>query len=295
VDWQTRMAGALDYMESHIKGEVSFGAAAAAANCSTFHFLRMFEVVTGMGPAEYLRRRRLSMAALELACAGTGAGGPRIIDLAMDYGYDSADAFTRAFKREFGRLPSEARKPGCPLHVFPRLAFTVALKGDTPMEYRIEKGPALSLAGFSIRTKGGEGGSFAEVPKLWEASMRDGRFAALCAKASGSRVGVCGVCHSCDDISGDFTYSIAAEIARDEALPEGWDRIEVPASTWAKFTSRGPLSKNFKDVIKRIYSEWFPASGREHAGTPELEYYPDLPDTEAADYWCEYWVPLKQE
>ncbi len=294
MDWQTRMAEALEYLESHMKDDINIGRAAAAANCSTFHFLRMFEVVTGMGPGEYIRRRRLSLAALELAYSGDNARSTRIIDLSLDYGYESVDAFSRAFKREFGCLPSEARRPGRKLHTFSRLAFTVALKGDKPMEYRIEKGPAMLLAGFSIRTKGGDGGSFAEVPNFWSTVMKDGRFAALCAKAVGSRVGVCGVCHSCDDACGDFTYSIAVEVSpEDISIPAAWDRIAVPASTWAKFTSRGPLSKNFQDVIKRIYSEWFPASGREHAGTPELEYYPDLPDTEAPDYWCEYWVPLK--
>jgi AraC family transcriptional regulator len=61
----------------------------------------------------------------------------------------------------------------------------------------------------------------------------------------------------------------------------------------AKVTSRGPLRANFQDTIKRIYSEWFPSSGREHAGTAEIEYYPDLPDAEALDYWCEYWVPIR--
>jgi AraC-like DNA-binding protein len=179
------MAEALEYLESRMKDDINIGEAAAAANCSTFHFLRMFDVVTGMGLGEYVRKRRLSLAALELAYSGSDAQGPRIIDLALDYGYESADAFARAFKREFGCLPSEARRPGRKLHTFSRLA-----------------------------------------------------------------------------------------------------------STWAKFTSRGPLSKNFQDVIRRIYSEWFPGSGREHAGTPELEYYPDLPDIEAKDYWCEYWVPL---
>lgn len=294
MDWQTRMGAALDYLEGHLKDDIDLGAAAAEANCSAFHFMRMFEMVTGIGVAEYVRRRRLSLAALELASGKAQGIADRILDIALDCGYESPDAFARAFKREFGCTPSEAREPGLILHIYPKLAFTVALKGDTAMEYRIEKGKALRLCGFSLRTSGANGTSFKEIPEFWNRLMRDGRCAALCAAAAGSGLGMCGVCHSCDDASGEFTYSVAIETAASlEQLPKGCVEILVPASTWAKFTSRGPLSANFQPLIKRIYAEWLPASGREHAGTPEIEFYPDLPDMEAADYWCEYWIPLK--
>ena len=295
MDWQERMGRALDYLENHLMEDIDMREVAAAANCSTFHFMRMFDVVTGLGPAEYLRRRRMSMAALVLASGKDFPTKDRVLDIALEYGYDSPDAFTRAFKREFGCLPSEARIPGTNLHIFPKLSFTVALKGDKAVEYRIEKGPEYKLTGLSIRTSGSDGTNFKVIPAFWTQTMKDGRFEALCKKAAaGNKLGVCGVCHSCDDKTGDFTYSIAIETPSDRSgLPAGCEDISIPASTWAKFTSRGPLSKNFQDVIKRIYSEWFPASGREHAGTPEIEYYPDLPNMEADDYWCEYWVPLK--
>ena len=79
------------------------------------------------------------------------------------------------------------------------------------MEYRIEKGLEYRLSGLSIRTKGGEGTSFKAIPAFWAETMKDGRFGKLCKSAAKSRVGVCGVCHSCDDTTGDFTYSIAVE------------------------------------------------------------------------------------
>ena len=288
------MGAALDYLERHLKDDIDLGAAAAEANCSAFHFMRMFEMVTGIGVAEYVRRRRLSLAALELASGKAQGIADRILDIALDCGYESPDAFARAFKREFGCTPREAREPGLILHIYPKLTFTVALKGDTAMEYRIEKGKALRLCGFSLRTSGADGTSFREIPEFWNQLMRDGRYASLCAAAAGSSVGMCGVCHSCDDASGEFMYSVAIETAASlDQLPKGCAELFVPASTWAKFTSRGPLSSSFQPLIKRIYAEWLPASGREHAGTPEIEFYPDLPDMEAADYWCEYWIPLK--
>ena len=189
MDWQRRMTAAIDYLERNLYGDADLEAAAKEANCSVFHFYRMFQAITGIGPAEYLRRRRLSEAAMALS---TG-GGDTVIELALRFGYDSPDSFARAFRREFGCLPSDARKRGVSLHSYPRLTFSVVLKGDRPMEYRIEEGPAVALAGLSIRVKTKDGSNFADVPAFWDTVMTDGRWKALCARADFTRLGVCGV------------------------------------------------------------------------------------------------------
>jgi len=291
MGWQERMTAAIDYLESRLYGEADMAEAAAAANCSVFHFIRMFEVVTDIGPGEYLRRRRLSEAARVLSAGGE----EKVIDLALRYGYDSPDAFSRAFRREFGCLPTDARRRGAQLHSYPRLAFSVVLKGDKPMEYRVEVMPAIELAGPGIRVTAKAGENFKIIPALWDETVKDGRIKALCGKADPRRMGVCGVCRDFDMARGEFTYSIAVDAPADMALmPAGSERFVVPASTWGKFTSRGPLRPNFQATIKRVFSEWMPAAPQwEHAGTAEIEYYSDG-DAESADYWCEYWVPLKK-
>ena len=290
MDWQERMTRAIDYLESSLYGEASIEEAARAANCSTFHFFRIFEIVTGLGPAEYLRRRRLSEAALALA----GGGQEKVIDLALRFGYESPDAFARAFRREFGCLPSEARKAGTALHAYPRLSFSVVLKGDMAMEYRIETGPGLELAGISISATSQDGSNFALVPAFWDEIMRDGRFKALLAKMDPKGMALCGVCRDFDMQSGEFTYSVAIDRpASMEGMPALSEIFKVPASTWGKFTSRGPLRPNLQETIKRIFSEWMPASEWEHAGPAEIEFYPGA-DSQSQDYWCEYWVPLKK-
>jgi len=292
MDWQDRMTRAIDYLESHLYEGADFEAAAREANCSAFHFYRMFEIVTGIGPGEYLRRRRLSEAAMLLSSGGS----EKVIDLAMRFDYDSPDAFSRAFRREFGCLPTEARRAGARLHSYPRLSFSVVLKGDVAMEYRIEKSPATKLAGISIRATSKDGSNLVDVPAFWDAIMGDGRWSSLCAAADFGRLGVCGVCRDFDMASGSFVYSIAVDApAGADRLPAGWEAFEVPASTWGKFTSRGPLRPNFQDTIKRIFGEWLPASDWEHAGSAEIEFYPEAggrPDS--PDYWCEYWIPLKK-
>mgnify|MGYP001806622024 FL=1 len=289
MDWQQRMMAAIAYLEGCLTGEPDMEKAAREANCSPFHFMRMFEVITGIGPAEYVRRRRLSLAAAELA-----TGDARILDLAVKYGYNSSDSFSRAFKREFDCLPSEARVSGATLHCYPPLSFTIALIGDKAMEYRIEKRPACAFTGIAIRANSKYGTNFKDVPAFWDNAMADGNCDKFWKKARGSKLGVVGVCFDFNMKTEDFSYAIAIEKPADrEGLPEGCVDIEVPEATWAMFTSRGPLKDNFQNMIRRIYSEWFPASGREHAGTVEIEYYGTNPDPAASDYWCEYWVPLK--
>lgn len=299
MDWQERMMNAIGYLEANLAGQIDLERAAGAANCSPFHFFRMFDVITGMGPGEYVRRRRLTLAAAELATGGGPQEQPRaaeparVIDVAVKYGWDSPDAFSRAFKKEFGILPGSVKEGGATLHAYPPITFSIALKGDKAMEYRIEQGPEYRLTGISLACKSDDGSNFKDIPAFWGAVMQDGRFNLLFNRA-GKNLRVCGVCHAADMKTGAFTYSIAIETpASMNGMPDGCGDFTVPASTWAKFTSRGPLFPNYQDMIKRIYSEWFPASGKEHAGTAEIEYYPCEKDANDPDYFAEYWVPLK--
>lgn len=292
MDWQERMNRAITWIERHLDEGIEWEEAAREAHCSLFHFLRMFEVITGLTAGEYVRRRRLSLAALELA-----SGDARIIDVALRYGYDSPDAFAKAFRKLFGCTPTEARRPGARLRAYPPITFSITLKGAHAMEYRIESKPAFSLTGVSIRTssKDKEGTSFKEVPALWERSMQDGSFAKLRALIPpGSAIGVAGVCAEFDMESGDFSYFIAIETPGDRSgLPANCRDIAVPAATWGIFESHGPIPEAIQEVIQRIFGEWFPSSGWEHAEGPELEIY-SPGNNRATDYYSEVWVPLQK-
>lgn len=288
MDWQQRMTAALDYLEDCVTGDFSAEEAGRRANCSPFHFMRMFEIVAGISPSEYVRRRRLSRAAIDLA-----SDRGLILDIALRYGYESPDSFSRAFRREYGCLPSEAKRPGARLHNYPRIAFSVALKGERAMDYRIEKGDAIRMTGVEARLNRNDAENLGRIPRMWDETLGDGRYSAFREKARGSRLGLCGVCRYPADEAGAFIYSIAIEAPYDRAgLPEGCVDFEIPASTWAKFSSRGPLVPSVQDTLKRVWTEWFPSSGREHAGTAEIERYPEG-DPASTDYLCECWVPLR--
>jgi AraC family transcriptional regulator len=291
MEWQDRFNAALDYIEDNLDEKIEWRAAAAEANCSTFHFLRMFEVIAGVSPGEYVRRRRLSLAALKLA-----SGETKVIDAALAAGYDSPDAFGRAFRREFGLSPSEARAPGTVLKTWPRLVFSVFLKGDSPMNFRIEQHEAMSFTGLALRTRQTNGINTKEIPAFWQKANADGTVEKIYdARPARSKMGRMGVCvDDYNDKTQEFTYLIAIETPADKSrLPKGCVDIKAPAGTWAIFPCRGPLPGAIQEVWRRIFHEWFPTSGYEHGPGPELEVYSEG-DSQSPDYYSEVWIPVRK-
>jgi AraC family transcriptional regulator len=130
MDWLTKMNCALDYIEENLTEEIDYGDVAAKACCSSYNFQRMFSFITDCPLAEYIRRRRLTQAALELQ----NTDG-RVIDIAVKYGYESAAAFAKAFAALHGLTPTEARQDGAPLKAYPRISFHISIKGEKEMDY----------------------------------------------------------------------------------------------------------------------------------------------------------------
>ncbi|MDQ6418862.1 GyrI-like domain-containing protein [Paenibacillus sp. LHD-117] len=281
-----RMMNALDYMETKMEERLDMDEIAKTAYVSPFHFQRMFHILTGMTVAEYVRKRKLTLAAQELASSSV-----KVLDVALKYGYDSPESFSKAFRRIHGISPSEARLPGVSLKAFPRLSFHLSLKGDQDMDYRIEDKEAFTIVGKSLAVSCKDGENHREIPKFWGRCHDDGTVAALETMAPGELA--LGVCLDMNVETGDFTYMIAVKSDSDKASGELVAR-EVPASTWAIFTSIGPLPDSIQTLFGRIFSEWFPATGYEHAGGPEIEAY-TVGDTCADDYRCEVWIPIMKK
>jgi AraC family transcriptional regulator len=284
------MNRAIAWIEQHLREEVEWEAAAREASCSTFHFLRMFEVITGITAGEYVRQRRLSLAAMDLA-----NGGDKIIDLALRYGYDSPDAFAKAFRKLFGCTPTEARRPGVRLRSYPPITFTITLRGGHALEYRIETKPAFHLTGLPLHTTEVNGQNHRDISAFWQRSMDDGSFKALAASVPpGSTLGVLGVAAEFEPSTGEMTYLIAIETPADRSrLPDGCRDLTVPATTWGIFDAHGPVPNSIVELLPRIFNEWFPTATWEHADGPVLEIYPDG-DTASTDYRCEVWIPLQK-
>lgn len=285
MDWLNRLNQAIDYIEDNLMSEVNIAAVAREAASSTFHFQRSFVMLTGVTVAEYVRRRRLTLAAQELA----SSEGVKIIDIAFKYGYETPESFTKAFTRLHGLPPSQVKHKGVSLIAYPRITFTLSIKGVVGMNYRIVERDAFKLAGKSLKVSTIEGENFKVIPEFWGKCCSDGTLNEIC-KINPSKP-VLGVCNNdFDKEMKTFTYVIAVEADINES--KDFDLYEIPAATWAVFESIGPMPGAIQDLWKRIYSEWFPATGYEHAGLPEFELYPEGDNT-SKDYYCEVWIPVK--
>jgi AraC family transcriptional regulator len=291
MEWPERMNAAIEYIEDNLADEIDFNEAAKRACCSTFHFQRIFFVVNGITLAEYARRRRLTLAARELS-----SGNTKVIDIAMKYGYDSPDAFTRAFRNVHGITPQAARAPGVKLVAFPRVSFHIELKGGNDMDYRIMDKPAFEVIGKSRKSTTVNKANYKELPAFWDEFKSTKNYQVLndlITKKPGVVTGssMLGVCIPNEKKNmEEFLYAIGIE-KPEKKVPVGFEVIHVPAATWAIFDVTGPAEKAVQDTTDRIYGEWFPSTGYEEASVPELEVYSDG-DMDSPNYHCQIWIPI---
>ncbi|WP_025028909.1 AraC family transcriptional regulator [Caldalkalibacillus mannanilyticus] len=278
MDWIERFNRVLDYIEDHLTGDIQMKEIAKLAYCSEYHFPRMFSSMTGVTLMEYIRRRRLSVAAFELQNSSN-----RIIDIALKYGYDSPDAFSRAFKNLHGVNPTAARGKGVQLKAFPRISFQISIKGEEEMEYRIEEIDfELVLVGVSHPVVTQD--AFKTIPALWEKAGANGYLQRLIdmswenpkCKMEGL-LGVCGKQAAIMDE--EFNYFMG--VRYDHPALDDMDTLVIPTNTWVVFP-------NVMEAWKRLYTEWVPTSGYELADLPCIENYL-APDRNPNS---ELWVPI---
>nr|WP_207205196.1 AraC family transcriptional regulator [Peribacillus sp. TH16] len=274
-------------MEEHLLDDLTIESISRQANASAFHFQRTFTILTDISVGEYVRRRRLTLAAQEISRTNC-----KIIDLAYKYGYDTPEAFSKAFRRQHGVSPSEARKYIGKLTFYERLVIQVILKGEIPMKYNIIERDSFQVIGIKREFSLVNGENLIGIPKLWDKVNSDGTDDQLGKLNNGQIKGLLGVCVDKRILEQNETmdYWIATEY--DGQVPEGYSSLTIPASKWVIFEVHGPMPDAIQEVWKRIFSEWFPTSGYEHAGTFEMEVYTD-DDASNPDFYSEIWIPVK--
>lgn len=287
MNWFKSMNDALKYIEAHIEEDLDSEEIAKIALCSKYHFLRTFTALTGYPLSEYIRNRRLSLAAKELTLDKV-----KVIDVALKYGYETPEAFTKAFKRLHNITPSMAKKHSSALKAIPPLSFQITIKGDESMEYQIIKKDAFNITGLSrkVTTKNKE--NYKIIPAFWDELRQKGTLDEL-DHANTMKKTVLGVCYNMNREQEEFDYMIGIESDLLD-ISSTTETLAVAPHTWAVFKSVGPMPHAIQNVWTRIFSEWFPATKYEHADAPELEvYYPG--DCSQEDYMCEIWIPIVEK
>ncbi|MBI5984123.1 AraC family transcriptional regulator [Clostridium perfringens] len=284
------MNNALAYIEDHLTEEIDYIEVSKIAYCSEYHFKRMFSFLAGISLSEYIRRRRLTLAALDLKDRDL-----RIIDVAVKYGYNSADSFSRAFHSLHGILPSEARSENTQLKAYPRMTFQLSIKGGCEMNYRIvEKGP-FKLVGFKKRAPimfEGVNPDIAKMTELLTPEVIKELKALSNVEPTGIISGSINFSEGRMEEKGELDHYIGVATSSDKTAE--FDVLKIDACTWAIFESIGPFPETLQNVWGRIYSEWFPSSGYEAVEGPEILWNESL-DTGNPKYRSEIWIPVKKK
>jgi AraC family transcriptional regulator len=279
MDWLTRMNRAMDYIEMNLTGEIELSEVARKACCSSFQFQRMFPFVTNVTLAEYIRRRRLTLAAIELQNSDV-----KVIDIALKYGYESPVSFARAFQLLHGVTPAIARQEGIALKAYPRLSFLISIKGVEAMDYRIETKEAFRVFGIEGVFQTSEGSEPPTTPaQLWQQCHANGEVERLAASAGDLPDSMSKYLHKVHAVCSyrkteceTFPYMLCAFMG-ESSQTDGYSTITIPARTWAIFPSELFSWDKFDDTIeslyRRFFAEWLPAAGYEQADETGFEIY----------------------
>ena len=271
--WIDGIRASMDYIEANLTEDLQIDGIAAVAGLSPFYYQRIFGALCGMTVGEYIRSRRMSLAAQDLARTEE-----KIIGIALKYGYDSPDSFARAFQRFHGISPSDAREPGAALRSFAPLHIKISLEGGSMLDYSIVEKAPFTIVG--VKRPFNSDTSYQEIPKFWDEWLAQGE--------SRPVMGMFGVC--VDAGGKDFDYWIADIYLPWKDVPEGCETKLIPGSLWAQFPC---TLKALQSVYTQIWSEWLPSlQGYTLGGDSSLEIY--LPQNEKGEMPVYIWVPLKK-
>ncbi len=281
MEWIERLNKTISYIEEHLAEEISYDALARIACCSTYHFQRMFAYMAGIPLSEYIRRRRMSLAAIDLQ-----SGEEKIIDIGMKYGYASPTAFNRAFQSVHGIAPSMAKKEGTLMKSYPPISFKITVKGVEELNYRIEVKDSFRIVGVSCPLDKEIENNFIAVPQMWQNAAMNGTFEKITPLMNQQPMGVLGVSVCNDNEEWRYFIAVSSSLDTDNSL----DEYIVPACTWAIFNGSG-TNISIQELEQRIITEWLPTSGFEMDNGPDIEVYQN-PDPNNMQY--EVWVPIKK-
>ena len=297
MDWTSCIRSAIEYMEQHLRDDVSAQDVAGHVYLSPFFLQRGFSLMTGFTIGEYLRSRRLYEAARDLR-----ETDDKVIDIAYRYVYETPESFTKAFSRFHGATPSQVRAGTAPVRVFLPLKINVTVQGGYQMEYKIV--PMFPLRVIGFQREFSMENSYEEIPKFWDEICEKYAYNVYAGNEPANEyeealvdncIGEYGVCID-DAGGGKFRYLIAGKYTGGN-VPAGMALYEFPRCSWAVFDCFGPLPETLQSLNTRIYKEWLPAHPEyEFACSASVEWYDCVNGEKTdADYHSAIWIPVKKK
>lgn len=299
MDWITGMQKAIDYIEANLTEEIDYEKVAAQSFSSSYHFQRVFSILCGYTLGEYIRLRRLSLAGTELA-----TGKEKVIDIALKYGYDSPDSFSKAFQKFHGITPSQARADGNMLKSFSRLSIKISLEGGSVMNYRIEEKDEIILTGYKRRFSGIPGERMEQEKEMY---VKTRPLQYILQGLSGDVVKNFDIITNIDDEGYDFYIaSQLNEYCRNNLNKDGvlgeefakyFENITIPPCTYAVFETEKCAYPTtvFLDLRRKIASEWLPNSGYQLKNAPELVVTHWFEGEKRNQRYRELWIPVEKK
>ena len=295
MEWVIGIQKAIDYIEDHITEELDYRTIAKVGFSSEYHFQRVFSILCGYPLGEYIRSRRLTLAGMELA-----ADKSKVIDVAVKYGYDSPDSFTKAFTRFHGLPPSAAREPGVQLRSFTRLSIRIALEGGSSMNYRLEEKQEMVFTGYK-RFFAGTPGERAEQEEKFYMTTRLNQY--VLSGLSGDSITCYSVMTNFQETGYDFYIAARLGEWEREHLEQmlgnaedaaRFENITIPAGTYVVCeTERCKYpTMVYEDLRRRIVEEWLPSSGYLLAEAPEISVTHWFSDPDREKRYIELWIPV---
>ncbi|MFE3546623.1 GyrI-like domain-containing protein [Nocardia sp. NPDC059177] len=279
----------VDIVEERLTEELTVTEVARELGTTEYHLRRMFSALAGMPLSEYVRRRRMTVAAADVV-----RGADDLLSIAVRYGYGSTEAFGRAFRAVHGTSPGDVRRDGGPLRTQPQLRFRLTVEGNTPMDTRIADRPAFRLIGHATRVPLVHEGVNPHIQQHI-AALPPHEHARLKALGNLEPAGLLQVSDGLEPDSAEgseLTYLHGVAVAADTSAPVDLDVIEVPAGAWAVFRTEGPHPQAMQRAWAATATEWFPSNPWRLRPGPSIVAVLDR----AADFrtaTCELWLPVE--
>lgn len=282
-----RLNQAMDHIEAHLAGDIDVGELARIAATTEYHFRRMFSALAGMPLSEYVRRRRLTVAAAEVL-----ARQRTLLDVAVRYGYGSGEAFARAFRAVHGVGPAEARGAGVVLRSQQRLSFHLVVEGSGSMRYRVVEKDAFQLVGKKARVPLVHEGMNPAIVEFLRGLDPDvvRRIEALSDQEPRGLVNVS------DDLADSRAEGTELDyyhgVVTGAQVPDDLDALPVAAGTWAVFEHSGPFPETLQYLWRDVFTQWFPSNPYRSRPGPEMVSARLSEDGSYAD--AELWIPVER-